>query len=77
MFGLQSEPAGVQAGKGRHAENDDCRMFIKRTVHSDVGTGADTFEGLAEGGTITAPGTGGPEVREPFLKVNRDDTDSK
>ena len=60
MFGLQSEPAGVQAGKGRHAENDDCRMFIKRTVHSDVGTGADTFEGLAEGGIITAPGTGGP-----------------
>ena len=60
MFGLQSEPAGVQAGKGQYAEKDDCRMFIKRTVYSDVGTGADTFEGLVEGGAITAPGTGGP-----------------
>ena len=49
MFDLPSEPAGAQAGKRRHTEKDNCRMFIKRTVYSDVGMDGDKLKRLAEG----------------------------
>jgi len=49
MFDLPSEPAGAQAGKRRHTEKDNCRMFIKRTVYSDVGMDGNRLKGLAEG----------------------------
>lgn len=49
MFDLQSEPAGAQAGKRWHTEKDNCGMFIKRAVCSDVGMGGDTLRGLADG----------------------------
>ena len=49
MFDLPSEPAGAQAGKRRHTEKDNCRMFIKRTVYSGVGMDGDRLKGLAEG----------------------------